>query len=83
MPLLENWDGGLKNNIIHKIYICPKIFYKLHDCALYMPFPDCQSSNLGQLAWIIAVSIVGGVLVLGVVLLVVAKIILVVIVRYI
>ena len=46
-----------------------------------MSLTDCKKGDiLGQLAWIIPVSIVGGILLLGVLLLIVAKCILMVIV---
>ena len=49
--------------------------------SLPMSLTDCKEGDiLGQLAWIIPVSIVGGILLLGVLLLVVAKCILMVIV---
>ena len=59
------------------------VYIHVHTCIFIVyAITDCQRSNIGQLAWIIAVSIVGGVLLLGVVALCVAKIILMAIVRY-
>ena len=59
-------------------YVAVYIGSTTHTCKPSDVLADCQESDiLGQLVWIIPVSIVGGILVLGVLLLVIAKIILV------
>ena len=59
-------------------YVAVYIGYTTNSCKPSDVLSDCQESDiLGQLVWIIPLSIVGGILVLGVLLLVISKIILV------
>ena len=63
-------------------YFCVLCYNNYATLCYSLCVADCQSSDiLDQLAWIIPVSIVGGILVLGVLLLIVAKCILMAIVR--